>query len=363
MSLRPGVILKGARATYKLQQALKGDTVFKAQILDNSHSDSKWHVTTHYSTSCEPLHIDDLAYRAVIKTSTTESQRLVLHREFTNYQIPEIRQSPYIRRLHEAVGAFFHREFQRDEPLEEIDRQHYLVFEWMDQDLWQTPSAPFRSGDHPFPRIVSRSVLEALEIFRKVGKAHTDINPNNILVSGLEGNNPEVKVADLGMLLSEGRKGYIFQCAPCRAPEVFRGEGVFHSSDIWSLGVTLTHWLRQEPLFGASDKIVEGHEESWCIAKIMLMVGPMGEYNGYPEIEDQWDIAEQLKDMDAPPELASGKLMKYKPLREELARTIDPPISSSIIDFIESLLIIDPSKRPTAEEALRHPFLSSLMTK
>ncbi|KAI0538219.1 kinase-like domain-containing protein [Xylaria digitata] len=273
MSLQPGSILKGPRATYKLHQALKANTVFKAQILDSHNLGSKW---------------------AVVKTSSNELERALLHRGFTNYQILEIGQSPYIRRLHKAI------------------------------DLWHTRSEPFRGEGSQFPKLVSRSILEALDIFRKLGKAHTDINPNNILISGLEDNNLEVKVADLGMLVPEGPK--------------------------------LAHWLRQATIFGASDKIIEGLTEAWCIAKIHLLIGPMGEYNGSAEIEEEWDVAEQLKSMDVGPPI--GKLIKVQSLRQELGRIVDPPISSSLIDFIEALLIIDPSKRPTAEEALRHPFLA-----
>ncbi|KAJ3558594.1 hypothetical protein NPX13_g9676 [Xylaria arbuscula] len=325
---KPGSILRGARATYKLQQALKANnTVFKAQVIDSPHLDSKW---------------------AVVKTSSSHLERALLHREFRNYQIPAIKQSPYIRRLHEGVGPFFHREYEHDEPPEQVNHDHYLVFEWMDQDLWNTPSAPFRGGDSQFPKIVSKSVLEALDIFRKVGGAHT----------GLEGDNPEVKVSDLGMLIKEGPKEQRFQSLPCRAPEVWRGLGVYHSSDIWSLGVTLTHWLYQRGLFGASEKVIEGHTEAWCMAVIQLLIGPMGEYNGVREIEDEWDIAASLTTMDMGPPI--GKLMKYKNLQGELGRLTDPPVSSDIIDFIESLLVIDPSDRPTAEEALRHPFLASL---
>ncbi|KAI3328838.1 kinase-like domain-containing protein [Ustulina deusta] len=336
MALGPGSIIKGARATYKLHQALKAGTVFKAQVLDSSDLDSKW---------------------AVVKTSSTELERAVLHREFTNYQIPEISRSPYIRRLHEAIGPFFDRPFQADEPPESIDHQHYLIFEWMDIDLWHFPSHPFRDGSSPFPQLVAESILEALDIFRKLGKAHTDINPNNILISAIEVDTPKVKVADLGMLIPEGPKEMRLQCLPCRAPEVWKGLGVFHSSDIWSVGVTLAHWLRQATIFGASDKIIEGLTEAWCIAKIHLLVGPLGEYHGSPEIEEEWDVAEQIKDMDAGPPI--GKLFKVQTLREELERIENPPVLPSIIDFIESLLIIDPSKRPTAEEALRHPFLAT----
>ncbi|KAJ8126888.1 hypothetical protein O1611_g6754 [Lasiodiplodia mahajangana] len=336
MGLKPGFIIKGVRASYKVHQALKSNTVFKAQVLDSPHLDSKW---------------------AVVKTSSNELERALLHREFTNYQTPEIGGSQYIRRLHEAIGPFFYRPYPHDEPPEHINHQHYLIFEWMDTDLWHTPSRPFRDGRSEFPKLVSKSILEALAIFRKLGKVHTDINPNNVLVSGLEGSVPTVKVADLGMLVPEGPRPRRLQSLPCRAPEVWRGLGVFHSSDVWSVGVTLAHWLRQATIFGASDKFIEGLTEAWCLGKLHLLVGPLGEYNGSPEIEEEWDVAEQLKDMDVGPPI--GKLIKIQTLRKELERIVDPPVSSSLVDFIESLLIIDPSKRPTAEEAQRHSFLAA----
>ncbi|KAI0403889.1 kinase-like domain-containing protein [Xylaria palmicola] len=285
MLLQPGSALKGSQATYKLHQALKANTVFKLKSL----TILTW-------------------ARNVVKTSSSELERALLHREFANYQIPDIRQSLYIRRLHEAVGPFFYRSFRADEPPEQIDHEHYLVFEWMDTDLWHTPSQPFRGDGSQFPKLVSRSILEALDIFRKLGKTHTDINPDNILISGLEDDIPKVKVADLGMLVPEGPRKRRLQSLPCRAPEVWRGQGVFYSSDIWSVGVTLAHWLNQATIFGASDKIIEGLTEAWCLAKLHLLVGPMGEYNGTPEIEEEWDVAEQLKDMDAGPPI--GKLVK-----------------------------------------------------
>ncbi|KAI1748209.1 hypothetical protein F4782DRAFT_534674 [Xylaria castorea] len=45
---------------------------------------------------------------------------------------------------------------------------------------------------------------------------------------------------------------------PCRAPEVWKGHGVYHSSDIWSVGVMLAHWLPQAQIFGAPDKMTDG---------------------------------------------------------------------------------------------------------
>lgn len=85
-----------------------------------------------------------------------------------------------------------------DEPPTDTPRQpRCMVFEWMDSDLWQIPSKSFRSGSH-LPRIIARSVLNALAVFDEDGGVHTDVNPNNILVSGVNSQSPVVKLGDLG---------------------------------------------------------------------------------------------------------------------------------------------------------------------
>ena len=38
---------------------------------------------------------------------------------------------------------------------------------------------------------------------------------------------------------------------------------------------------------------------------------------------------------------------------------MEGPIERGCIDFIESLLVVDPMRRPNAREALQHPWLKS----
>lgn len=44
-------------------------------------------------------------------------------------------------------------------------------------------------------------------------------------------------------------------------------------------------------------------------------------------------------------------------LRQELEKISSPKVSEQFLDFIESLLVVDHTKRPTAVEALQHPYL------
>ena len=69
--------------------------------------------------------------------------------------------------------------------------------EWMDKNLCQLPSKPFRPGSS-LPQVVARFVLEALAVFDGYDKDHTNVNPNNMFLSDVDSPSPVVKLGDLG---------------------------------------------------------------------------------------------------------------------------------------------------------------------
>jgi len=175
------------------------------------------------------------------------------------------------------------------------------------------------------------------------------------------------------IVISEGSTQRV-QSLPCRAPEVWRGLGCQHCSDVWSLGVTvsclipqfhrklmskLAHRLSPQTIFGARDKIIEGFAEAWCIAKIIRLLGPVGQPVDSEAYREEFELAEQLAVMENPHN--GTDLIRIGTLREELQRLSDPPVSPQLLDFIEFLLVTDHSKRPTALEALQHPYLQSFL--
>jgi hypothetical protein len=109
--------------------------------------------------------------RAVVKTCSNELDQGLLEREYGNYQVPDIATSPYIRQMYEAIGL---PQEQSKTSISSGLQPPCLILEWMDTDLWHVPSKPFRN-DAELPKIVCRSVLSALEIFRKQGKTHTGL--------------------------------------------------------------------------------------------------------------------------------------------------------------------------------------------
>ena len=113
-------------------------------------------------------------------------------------------------------------------------------------------------------------------------------------------------------------------------------------------------------IFGAKDKIVEGLTEAWCIAKIQRLVGPLDPPVNNAEYEEEFLVAEELgSTFEHPDTKVETQFITVGTLRQEL-KLPGPKVSSELLDFIESLLVIDHTKRPTALEALRHSYLQSL---
>lgn len=335
MNLGIGQVLKGRNGTYRLLESLKASSVFKAQVLPNS-----------------PIKSDFV----VVKTEI-DPEQFWLKRERYNHSLPAVASSHHIRRLFDVIKS----EDKTDQS--NAHDSFCLVLEWMDHDLSKVCSEPYRSQSK-LPRVIAKSILSALAVLKSEYNAiHTDINPNNVFLSGLSQPFPVVKIGDLGTMAPEGYTKKRIQCLECRAPEVWRGLGCQHSSDVWSVAVTLVHWLSPYTIFGKRDKAIEEFDEAWCIAKLHRLVGPVD-----PPVDDEaYGFEFQLGEFLATSAFAlpdkgdvETPFLTVGTLRQELERLPGSKVSPDLIDFILYLLVIDHTKRPTALEALQHPYLQSI---
>lgn len=154
---------------------------------------------------------------------------------------------------------------------------------------------------------ICKQILEAVHYMHTNGIAHRDLKPENLLVSGPD--NEQIKVTDFGLSKDFGEATLSTSCGTPDyvAPEVLRGAPYDNSVDIWSIGV-ITYILLCgfPPFYGNSDQEI--------FEKILK-----AEYD-FPA--DSWD-----------------------------------PVSDDAKDFIKSILILNAAKRPTAAEALQHPWM------
>ena len=123
----------------------------------------------------------------------------------------------------------------------------------------------------------------------------------------------------------------------------------------------MAHWLAKRPIFGASDKILDGLTEAWCIAKIKRLVGPI-DPPVKSEYAEDFETADYLESesFQTPEMTERRKSITVGTIRHDLEGLPAGTISKECIDFIESLLIIDHTKRPSARDALKHPFITGI---
>ncbi|EJD51983.1 Pkinase-domain-containing protein [Auricularia subglabra TFB-10046 SS5] len=160
-----------------------------------------------------------------------------------------------------------------------------------------------------------RTILKAVQYIHNCGIVHRDLKPENLLFRS-PAEDADIMIADFGLsrvmddekfkLLTEicGTPGYM-------APEIFRKLGHGKPVDIWAMGV-ITYFLL-------------------C---------------GYTP----FDRDTQQEEMEA---IIAGDY-KFEP-KEYWAN-----VSDVARDFVRTLLNVDPTKRPSAAQALEHPWLASL---
>lgn len=170
---------------------------------------------------------------------------------------------------------------------------------------------------------------------------HRDLKTSNLLLN----NRGRLKVADFGMAryfsdpMPKGtRLTQLVVTLWYRAPELLLGEVKYGSSvDIFSVGCVFGEILGKEPL-------LQGKNEVDQLAKIFDLTGlPTSEtWPGYRRLPN----ARALNLPPNPP----------PPLTNPKIRPKFPFLTAAGASLLTSMLALDPSKRPTAQEVLQHKY-------
>lgn len=92
---------------------------------------------------------------------------------------------------------------------------------------------------------------------------------------------------------------------------------------------------------------IETSQAACSIAKIIRLIGPITRSED-PKFADEFDLAEIVAQMD---------VLTTCSLEEEL-KTFG--VEQDCLEFVRWLLTLDPGMRPTATQALEHPWLQDL---
>ncbi|MCQ2818105.1 MAG: DYRK family dual specificity protein kinase [archaeon] len=200
---------------------------------------------------------------------------------------------------------------------------------------------------------ITKQVLECLEYIHSLHLVHCDLKPENILIQSI--NETIVKVIDFGSAsFTHDQLSEYIQSRSYRAPEVILGCKYDHKIDIWSLGCILAELYSGNVLFQSDS--VQG-----LLARVIGIIGPIPDwmFEKGKTVKDLF-TDELLLYMEAPLDDKSKtnekKMHVFVPKKSNLKKRVGSN-DKEFIDFIKYLLTIDPNLRPTATEALNHPWM------
>ncbi|CAN9504027.1 unnamed protein product [Ophioblennius macclurei] len=221
------------------------------------------------------------------------------------------------------------------------DKDIYLIFEYMDTDL----HAVIKKGTllkDIHKRYVIYQLLKANKYLHSGNVIHRDQKPSNVLLDS----DCVVKLCDFGLARSlnqiqedSGNPALTEYVATrwYRAPEILLGSTRYTKGvDMWSLGCILGEMLLGKALFPGTSTINQ-------IEKIMSAIP-------HPSPEDVLAIKSEYGSS-----VIQRMLLKPQVPLEDL---LQPSVPPDALDLLRGLLVFNPDKRLTAEQALQHPYVA-----
>ena len=226
----------------------------------------------------------------------------------------------------------------------ENDLDLYLVFDYMEADLFNVIRANILQDIHK--KFIIYQILKALKFIHSADIIHRDLKPSNIFINS----DCHIKLGDFGLARTLQYTPHLGTMVTeyvatrwYRAPEmILAGQKYGKPIDMWSVGCILYEMLAGAPLLpGKSTK---------DMIRMMFSVTGFPDRKEYNEVKKECKI--QQIDYD---DLLQEKIKKKKNILQMVSAYSHDEVA---IDLLLKLLVFNPKKRLTAEEALEHPYVA-----
>ncbi len=213
-------------------------------------------------------------------------------------------------------------------------------------------------------RIYAQQMFLGLSLMRKCNILHADLKPDNILVNE---NRSMLKICDLGSAsdASDNEITPYLVSRFYRAPEIILGMPYDFAIDVWSVGCTLYELYTGKILFvGRSNNQMlrammetRGRFTTKMLKKSEFAYLHFDEHANFMSVEpDKLTGKDTIKTMSfvkPTRDLRTRLLGNSKGLPEEEVKELN-----LFVDLLDKCLALNPEKRITPAEALKHPFIN-----
>ena len=252
-----------------------------------------------------------------------------------------------------------------------------IVFELLSVNLYEMLKSNKNFGmGLTFNRHVLRQLLESLHGLTTMNIIHCDVKTENIL---LIPNTSDIKLIDFGSACFEKSTLYTYiQSRHYRAPEIILGLPYTCAIDMWSFGCVIAELMLGIPIF-------PGENEYNQLKKIITIIGMPPKHmldkgkktdrffkkvqnpSNPQEYEYVMRTGEEFSQHNQVPFVENRRYHQYNNLQEFCCgvrihrngerKENDDKMRAMLFDFLSKILVMDPEKRMTPDEAAGHPLM------